>query len=371
MEVLGLTPVDSALSWWGLNVSQALTEAFFSNTHLGLVAFSIGFFWSIWEMTKKGSYQPFLIFIFISICGILLLIFPKRQEPIEYKSKMEQMGEVSINAKTLKNSQTSLHTVPVVLSFMAQGVDGIIADAINIIDLSLSDSKKFLRNPFGLQKLSLEANQYLYAPISNTELQGDVEDFIYAQYTPSLLIDKNDAHVFEGKEAFKNSLLTMRGSPWVKVQDFLKQMGSASDVVQNNIVLSIIHGQMHQVQSSFIWPLSCAIYNFFPYILGWANFCLYASFPVLMLALIIFRRFNIFLRYAEAFIWIKSWVLTAAMAHHGSLIMAYMQAQFSNEPNWFWEYPYYSFMAAFLLCLMPLLSLIGIHKCFQSINNRF
>jgi len=70
------------------------------------------------------------------------------------------------------------------------------------------------------------------------------------------------------------------------------------------------------------------------------------------------------------FIWIKSWTLTAAISYNISLMVARLQAQTSSQANWFWDYPYYALVASVLLCLMPLLTLVGIHHSFQLINNR-
>ena len=44
MDIFGLTPVDASLSAWGLNVAQSIIEFLFFRTHLGVVAFAIGFF---------------------------------------------------------------------------------------------------------------------------------------------------------------------------------------------------------------------------------------------------------------------------------------------------------------------------------------
>jgi hypothetical protein len=132
---------------------------------------------------------------------------------------------------------------------------------------------------------------------------------------------------------------------------------------------SMIRGQYNVGKSSWIKWVS-GVQGFFPYIYGAANFCLYVSFPFLMLVLMIFCRMSLFLKYMESFIWIKSWTMTSGIAYYISLFVAQIQAQASDNVNWFWDYPYFVAVSSVLLIVLPIVSFVGIHQSFQFLTNR-
>ena len=397
MDVFGLTPIDSALAAWGLNCAQKLTAFLFTQTPVGIVGFAIGFLWSLWESVQENNFKHFVVFIFISLTGILLFITPQRQES-SIKSAMEVYGTNSPSAQSLKNIQTNERHVPVLLSFVGQMADTVSIGAISVLDNALMNYPHFLNEPFGLQKLSLQANRIVHSPISDVHLKEDLDDFIYAHYLPSLNIYSNDPqhHVSDlhslwpgdagiisnysssGNEQWndlKKRLTHLIGgsqAPWQQIKDVLAQMNAQDNNLDNHIIASMIQGQLYHADSSydFWWRWAGWVQALFPYMYGWGSFCLYVAFPVLMLALVVVRRMSLFLRYAEMFLWIKSWALTSAISYYISLMVARLQAQASSGANWFWDYPYYTVVASILLCLMPILTLTGIHHSFQVINNR-
>jgi hypothetical protein len=87
------------------------------------------------------------------------------------------------------------------------------------------------------------------------------------------------------------------------------------------------------------------------------------------LFLIIFRNLNLFLRYCEALVWIKSWIITAALSYYVSLIAIHVQSQANSQLHWFWEYPYHALLSSILLYLLPVLTFIAIDHAFQSLHN--
>lgn len=394
MNIFGLTPIDSALSALGLNCSQKLTEFFFSQSHLGLAAFTIGFVWSVWQSSREANFKYFAIFIFLSLAGISLFIFPQRQLT-NIKSAMEVYGQnnSSITAQSLKESQTHDNGVPLVLSFLGQMADMVNIGAISILDNTLASNIRFLSNPFGLQKFSLQAYQIIHDPVADASLKQNLDDFIYAHYLPTLNIYLNKAQaadlhtlwpgdtritsLYSSNERtqwndLKSRLSNLIQDPqsWGKIRSSLSQSSFSGSNLDNQIIASMVNAQLYQSRVHLWWDWASIVQLSFPYTLGWGNFCLYVGFPPLMLSLIIFRRMTLFFKYIEIFVWVKSWALTAAISFYISLMAARIQAQTSTQSNWFWDYPYYALLASVLLCLIPILTLVGIHQGFQLINNR-
>jgi|GEM_PF-5494478 len=397
-SVFGLTPIDAALSAYGLNCSGQLSDFLFIQTRIGLVAFAIGFFWSLWQSTQEGNFKHFIVFLCISIVGGLLFIAPRCQEPaITSAVEIYNLNTNSKNtALSIKNSQTDIHTMPLILSFIEGMANVITIGIISILDNGLDKNIKFLAQPFGLQKLSLQANQFIHAPLADVQLREDVDNFIYAYYLPSLIMYQNtmsskasslaDLHQYSPGELNISQWADLKGrlsilinnpaqqsrdvnhlssSPWPQIKTILTQAnflrGNPQKDLDDQIMASIIRGRIEN-KSQGSWDAAGAIQTAFPYISGWACFCLYAVFPFLMLALVVVRQMSLFFRYLEAFVWIKSLNLCAAFSFYVSLIVARMQAQSMQGSNWFWDYPYYVVVASVILCLMPVLVLVGIRR---------
>ena len=364
MDVFGLTAVDSALSAWGLNCAATLIDLLFVKTPVGLVAFTVGFFWAIVQSARQGYFKHLTVFILLSLIGVLLFIGSKRQETT-IKSAVEVYGTSALTAQSIRDSQTNQRSMPLMLSFFSQWADSISIGIINKVDEALNNQPHFLNSPFEIQRLSLRANQFINEPIADVKLRKKVEDFIYAEYLPSLI--KGETVSLSDIQVLLKPLLDDAQGPWTKVKGALTQIGRSQNNIDNQIMASIVQGQCAPKQSLWLqW--AAAVQSFFPYITGWANFCLYLCFPFLMLALIVFRRMNIFLRYLEVFVWVKSLILSSAVSYYISLIALRIQGQAANGVSWFWENPYYVAVASILLLLMPVLTFVGIHQSFHVVK---
>ena len=394
MDIFGLTPIDTALSSLGLNCSQRLIEYLFVQTRIGVVAFLGGFFLNLWQSANKGNLRYLITYFFISLTVIFLLIIPKRQEP-SIISAQEIYGAAStITAQSIKDMQTSEHAMPTILSFAGQMADSMSIGAIYTLDNILSFNVRFLPSPFGPQELSLQANQFLISSVSDVHLRDDLDDFIYAQYLPSLLMYKNNAKnlidihsLWPGHqdilkyyssiqntqwEALKERLKNFINDPkslWKRIKELLISFGVQQNNLDDQIMASIIRGQINRTNTSLLWYWTGMMQVGFPYMYGFANYCLYVSFSVLMLAIVSMCRLNLFLRYIEVFVWVKSLPLSAALSFYISLFIVRIQIQTSPLVNWFWDYPYYAVVASVLLCLLPLVSFFVIHQSFQRIIN--
>ncbi len=392
MDIFGFTPIDAALSAWGLNVSQSLVRFFFTS-HLGFVAFAIGFGYSVWRSAREANYRHFAVFAFICIAGWMMIVVPSRQEP-HIKSVMEVYGTSNTSTQDVKNSQTTMNVMPLVLSYFGQMADAMNIGIISAIDNVLADDFRFLDEPLGIQRLALQANQFINTPIIDISLKKDLNDFIYAHYLPALAFYTNRNPTYDlrslspgsvsivhqysqqGKQKWdeiKNNLLQLLSDPqgpWMKIRQLLQHSNISSSNIDNQILDSIFQGQLRPRQENLYWFLITGVHSFFLYIYGWVNFCLYVSFPFFMFAVLIFHRFSILLHYLEIFLWIKSWGLIAALAHYVSMMVFHIQIHNSGAIYGIWEYPYFSAVSAFILCVLPIFSFIGFRQCFQIINKR-
>ena len=362
MDIFGLTPIDSALAAWGLNISTRLSDFLFIQTPIGVLAFAIGFLYAVFQSAREANFKYFVIFVFISLAGTLLFIVPQRQQSV-IKSASEIYGRPSaITAQVIKNSQTNDHSMPLLLSFFAQMIDSISFGAINRVDESLNSQSPFLSDPFKIQKISLQANGWINSPITDVVLRQDVDDFIYAQYLPSLIMRKDIQW-----SDIQARLTSNPQCPLGEIKSSLSALSISHEHIDDEFMTAIIHGQCSANKSLWLkW--AGGIQALFPYAYGWGNFCLYVSFPFLILALVVFRRMNLFFQYIEIFFWIKSWILCAAAGFYISLFALRIQGQTSSGINWFWDYPWYLAVGSIFLILMPILTFIGIHQSFQFIN---
>ncbi len=390
MDVFGLTPIDSAIEAWGLNCSQKITDYLFFQTSIGILAFAIGFVGSVWQSAQNANFKYFFIFIGIFLISFLLFIIPQRQEPT-IKSAVEVYGKSELSAQVIKASQTNDHTMPLMLSFIVQMADAISIGTIFVVDASLNSDLRFLSNPFGVQRLSLQSYQFINSPINDVGLRRDLDEFSYTYYLPALSMYINSHQVNSLKDFWIGDLRIVRNysqegnqkwqeiksrlldfikdpqNPWEDMKNILRGFSISVSNLDDQIMSSIIRGQ--HFQSDRLWiQWAGSIQTYFPYLYGGANFCLFLVFPFLILALIIVRRIGLVMRYIEIFIWIKSWVLSAAFSFFISLVVAQIQARVSPDASWFWDYPYYLLVASVFLILMPILSFIGIHRSFQLIN---
>jgi hypothetical protein len=277
---------------------------------------------------------------------------------------------------------------------MAQMMDSISFSAIYLGDLSLGEELRFLRLPFGVQNLSLELNQFIHSPIADISLRKDIDDFVYAHYLPILIHYQNNTKNLNGLralwpgharilsqyssrersqwEGIKSRLLGLLDQSqgaWTVSKSALTAMSFKENDWDDQVMASMIRAQAKPEQAVWLKWARLPIL-FFPYIYGWAQFCLYAAFPFLMLALLVFCRMSIFMRYIEILLWIKSWLLCASGSYYVSLLAARVQGQGSGDMTWFWEYPYYVALTGLLIVVTPIVSFIAIHQVFELCINR-
>jgi hypothetical protein len=393
VNIFGITPIDTALSAWGLSFSYILSEYLFLKSPIGVLIFLLAFIGSILETVKKVNIKHVLLCVFLSFVVFFLLILPKR-EPVEIKSAVElHTGNSSLTAQSLKDAQIDSFQMPLFLSLFAQLTDVVSINVVSLIDQTLNKDLKFFKGSFHLQKLSLEANHMINSSFTDQSLKEELDNFMYVDFLPAFIMHQTEQrdrvgliwpgheqiltlYTAEGAERWKilnQRFKKMIDSPhliWKEVRETINQIKPIQENdFDEQLIASMIKGQYSLKNNDWITWMG-RVQLFFPYIQGWANFCLYASFPFVIVILILSRDINVILYYLEAFIWIKSWTLGAATSFYCSLFAARIQSLTSTEISWFWNSPYYVVFASVLLVLMPFLALMAIHTVFKFIGNR-
>lgn len=382
MSILGLTPIDTEISVFGLVWSEKLNDLFFVKSQIGLVAFAVGFLGSLWESSKRANFKYFIVFLCIFFTGLFLFVIPQHLLG-SIKSAQETYGSSTFNYSFPSNAPA-----PLLLSYFSQAMDAVSFTAISRADELFDDNLKFLSSPFGIQKLSFQSNALLNTPLPDVRLREDLEDFLYAFYWPSLMLYAHDYNLSQfdllwpGDKQIASYYSYSAQNQWTKLESRLKafintpssiwsltkerlhKISSSQDNFDNQILSSMINAQYDPKNKMWLkW--ATYVHVAFPYLLGWGNFCLYVSFPFLMLAILIVRRLGLLLHYLECFLWVKSWIPCAAISFYISLLTARVQAETSTNIVWFWECPYFVLIGSFLLLFVPIISFLGIHKSFQ------
>jgi hypothetical protein len=229
--------------------------------------------------------------------------------------------------------------------------------------------------------------------LDDVSLRYRLEDFIYSTYLPSLynyISDQDDmqgikqlwpgdqrissyysaADRAEWEHVLRGLLFLVQEprSPWDSVKSRMDELKIPTTDIEEKILASMIRGQIHQLHEIGWVQWTAAMLNFFSYSYGASNFLLYVAFPFMLLLMLITGWTNFMLYYVEFFIWIKSWIITSALAHYVSLVAAAMLSRASADSSWFWESPYHVLIAALLLYLLPVGSFILINQSFQTLR---
>jgi hypothetical protein len=384
MELFGLTPIDSALSALGLNYCQTLMAYIFQDTSLGTCVFTLGFLFAISKSIQKGSIKPVIICFFLYIAAYSLIVSPHRDIQV-IKSAQERYGVITPTTDSLK--WTTSNEMPVLLSFIGQGMDAIFIGAVDALGKNTPDYANFLKQPYGIQRVSVNAHRLVYEGVGNISLKERVDEFVYSSYVPALTILKNSTSSLENLsqygpthegvnglysqedkeewESLKSGLLqhmNMLQSNWLMAKEFLSEFDqNHASKLEDDLLNALIQRQARSIQKinqSWLWRGMDHFFEILPLIQGGANLCLYASFPFVLLSVFITQKFHLFISYGKIFVWVKSWILTGALAFYASLIIARFQAQTSPNASWFWQSPLFCASSIFLIVLMPVLTLL-------------
>ncbi len=312
----------------------SITDYLFLKTPLGIAAFTAGFLLSLWYSARSANFSHFFIFAFLSLSILLLIITPRRQED----------------------------RAPVLFVFASDMADAIFKGAI------------VLEKPFAPHRLSFQMRAFIRQGIQDPALKGRLSEFVHAHFLPvlgmtGLRVWPGDPQVishyssqakteWEGLRRDLLKILNASASPWPATREYLSQSIKISDGDLDNQALRsfVQHNVGAYSHTPLLWKICGWVFAAFPNIYAIADASLGIVFPFTLLALLATCDFSFLAAYARNFIWMKSWILGAALCHFASLAMASAQARHASSVFWFWEYPYYAAFGALLLCSMPLMT---------------
>ncbi len=430
MDVFGLTPIDTALSVYGLNLSQALLDYIFNHSKIGYVAFVVGFLISVGKTAKSGSFRLLVTHFAIWIACMIIVLSPTKADG-DFKSAWEAYSpsiaatQSRTTAKSLKNEQTQLNRMPVVLSYVGQSLESFAIGAINFINPANTsnqhdlDQLLFLKYPFRFQLLSLGLHREVMEGVDDIHLREAMESFSYDHFLPALTMLKyklpSEHELTQANQGVAQtfnlfdhvpSTLTEYYSPqgiqeWgalkrnvsaylirknilPDVNNMLREFYSSTQqrnlIIDNNVIDALVQGEARHLapaqvkRSDWLWQAGDLLLQSYPFAQGWANLTIYLLFPIVICLVMTLARVEILFNYAKAFLWVKSLSFTAALAYLISLFIARVQAQAIVQPqgainiSWFYQEPHVVLGAGLLSYLIPMLMFVFIYR---GINFKF
>ncbi len=395
MDIYVITPQDAALSALGLDLSQALMDFLFRQSHIGFLAFIVGFLFNVWRCTQSTNYRQLLMHAAIFVVCLVLITTPARQEG-NIKSSWEVYAQTDdtkplLNAQQLKSAQTKAQAMPVLLTFIGQVMDSFSIGSIAALSQLMPDYAQYLKYPFGIQGMALDLHTQMREGIQDFSLKARAQDFVYVHYLPALMLLRNttsnlsnlsmygacdeqitnnySSNVKQEWDVLKADIKTNINVPsnffWHQAKTMLDQAYSPSPSKTPDRDDDFINALMrreaqdlndkHLPRPDWFWQAAHALLRSYPYAQGLGNFCLYVFFPIMLCLVLTLARFDFLFYYIKSFLWVKSWVLTAALAYWTSLFMFYAQMQTAGGVQWFWQQPYFALGAGILVYVMPVM----------------
>ncbi len=412
MDIFGITPVDSALSVLGLNLSQGLMDFLFQESKIGYLCFCIGFCYQIYRCTKEVNYWPLLRHFCIFIACLITVGTSTRHEenissaweaycPANHASRDSSIcAPPALSTETLKSKIFNPHQrgskeMPALLSFLGQSFDLFTIGIISALSRLMPDDFQYLKYPFDIQDRALDLQRKVKLGIADLSLKQKAQDFIYTHYLPALILVKNtsaDPVKDLSIHGFSSTTIINKYSPDVKAQwEGLKtriqhainmdttwpeiklmldrrypQQGNTHrdnyfiDAVMFNEVKAL--DKEYAQKSNWLWQAAQGLLQSYPYAQGMANLSLYVFFPVVLCLILTFARVDFLLCWIKSLVWVKLWVLTACLAYWASLLIANAQAQLAGGIKWFWQEPYFALGAGVLVYFTPLMMFFLVFK---------
>lgn len=382
MNLFGLTSVDAALNLAGLNFSHILMDYTFRKSGIGLVVGVTAFLLSLWRYIRTGNFK-FLISFFSLVIVLVLMLLPSSEQK-EISSYQEFNGKSFRSSKTLKNSLTSIDRVPVFFTFISRAVEQVFFAIIVVMDKSMPAEAKFLPNGYFIETQCVYIREASKVGFLDADLSNRFKVFIDQQYTPVLsrfmiensnhalgIIGPGHKNIFELYPAYAQKQwigskgLSALCDKYLESDPFLshdartgflpfldshddndvKQCIMASFAQQN--ILKSSNGIENICSKVFYWSMRAL-----PYIHGLAQMVLSLLFPFVIISFFTNIQPGMFPKYCRNLIWIKSWVLSAAISHYVAILVAQTQTQVvqKQEISWAWEQPF--FVGTFLISLL-------------------
>lgn len=381
MNLFGLTPIDAALSALGLNFAQLITDVL-TKSSLAALFFIVSVLFGIARLIRSGNYRV-LASLFLLTLAVIFLLFPHRSEGA-ILSAAERYGQSTQSSQVIKDRIFNYHQVPVLLTFVNQSGTAFFVGIIHALDKFVPQGAAFLSAPFAPQTHALIIREEIQGGIGDLDLRQDLNLFLYDHYLPALVLLKRDspntdiALLWPGDARINSYYSIAARRQWSSLESALRRyfdlntnfsekarsnmtfLTGPADAVDKALIKSVVNRQLNILtktsRTDFIWRSSLWLLNSFPYVYGIGNLALAVFFPFLILMLVIKRNAGLLFGYLKALVWIKSWVLTAAVSSYFSLMMARLHPQ-TSDPSWVWEEPYYATAAAIALVILPFMTL--------------
>jgi len=190
--IKGVTPIDTAFEIVGLCNAQQLTHYIFFETAAGMLIFAVGFIFSLYAVSQKGSFKPFFTFLVLFFTVWILFVVPttRIETPM---STMEQNGFGDITSQKILNNnplllnKSNTSAINPVLNIFSDVFSAFAIGCVSVIERGADPGKSnYLKNPFMVTKLSTLASQTFSEGIKNPQLRKEVTNFYKDYYLPIL-----------------------------------------------------------------------------------------------------------------------------------------------------------------------------------------
>lgn len=383
MSILGLTPIDSALSAVGLNIAYLITNLICHGTHIAAFVFILGLLLNIWRTARSGSFRPLIVFIFICIT-IILVFLPSANEG-QIQSASEAYGARVETTSLIKNQMINIHQAPTVLTFLVLAATSIEIGVFHSIDMVMPAWAKYLNSPFEAHRSLLLIKRFVESGIGKTYLDSRLSNFLYDEYLPAVNQLKNlDSSVnitqfwpghariipYYSQSAKQqwddintaligflehDSVLLGKGIEAVaKINESTPQ--DTQNVLIRSIITNKLTSEQHSPLNNLSWLVSGWVHDLFFYAYGFLSMTIYATTPFLMVAVALTGLVQILLCTLKAFLWLKLTSLIVALGFYSSILIARLQVQSSSDLSWSWTHPYFSVFSAATMLIAPVIS---------------
>ncbi len=348
MHVFGLTPLDTALSVLGLNFSQMLMDYIFKQSSIGILLGVVAYFLIFWNLARKGQYGRIWVYV-VSIFTLVVLLLPS-QSLNDYKSAQESYGQSSVESKDIKEALIRFDKVPVIFTYVNQGIDSYVFAMIAIMDKILPEHLRFLDSPYQIQKVCLYIREGTNVGFQDKALRATFKSFILQHYMPAWTRLQHDAPT---RKTIQDYYSKEEKKQWQKIERDIDQyfendpnlkqasrqklstlLNISNDDLKQLIIRSYAEQSIGDGSKLDVYPYVLHALNFLPVLHGLAQMSLAVIFPFVILAFIISSNTAYLFHYIINFVWVKSWALLATISSYVSIYVGRTQA------NTF-EYPYF------------------------------
>jgi len=183
-----VTSIEAGFEVIGLTNSKLIMDFLFKETAIGLSAFAIGFIISLWKSARRGDFFYLFHFLFLFIAVWFIFIVPVTGTPRAI-STMETFGYKEIPTENLIARNIKTDRVSTILSGVSRMFNFISIGTIQALTKATRQTDyNYLKSPFLINKISLQAQRFTGEGIQDTKLRKEVINFFYEYYLPTISI---------------------------------------------------------------------------------------------------------------------------------------------------------------------------------------